>query len=48
MTLTEPSVYVPSVGVAPVEPAWKGFDSSDLHRRPPTLMIPIEIFRSIP
>jgi len=27
MTLTEPSVYVPSAGVAPVEPAWKGFDS---------------------
>src|SRR6267378_3122610 len=27
MTLTEPSVYVPSAGVAPVEPAWKGFNS---------------------
>jgi predicted pyridoxine 5'-phosphate oxidase superfamily flavin-nucleotide-binding protein len=27
MTLTEPSVYVPSAGVAPVEPARKGFDS---------------------
>ena len=27
MTLTAPSVYVPSVGVAPVEPEWKGFDS---------------------
>ena len=27
MTLTAPSVYVPSVGMAPVEPEWKGFDS---------------------
>ena len=27
MTLTEPSVYVPHAGVAPVEPAWKGFDA---------------------
>ena len=27
MTLTEPSVYVPTAGVAPVEPAWKGFDA---------------------
>jgi len=27
MTLTAPSVYVPSVGVARVEPEWKGFDS---------------------
>ena len=27
MTLTEPSVYVPHPGVAPVEPAWKGFDA---------------------
>jgi uncharacterized protein len=27
MMLTEPSVYVPSAGVAPLEPAWKGFDS---------------------
>ena len=27
MTLTEPSVYIPHAGVAPVEPAWKGFDA---------------------
>ena len=27
MTLTEPSIYVPHAGVAPVEPAWKGFDA---------------------
>ncbi len=27
MTLTAPSVYVPSAGVAPLEPAWKGFES---------------------
>jgi len=27
MTLAEPSIYVPRAGVAPVEPAWKGFDS---------------------
>ena len=27
MTLAEPSVYVPTAGVAPVEPAWKGFDA---------------------
>jgi predicted pyridoxine 5'-phosphate oxidase superfamily flavin-nucleotide-binding protein len=27
MTLTEPSLYVPHPGVAPVEPAWKGFDA---------------------
>ena len=27
MTLTEPSMYVPHAGVAPVEPAWKGFDA---------------------
>jgi predicted pyridoxine 5'-phosphate oxidase superfamily flavin-nucleotide-binding protein len=27
MTLTEPSRYVPHAGVAPVEPAWKGFDA---------------------
>src|SRR5438477_9377928 len=27
MTLTAPSVYVPIVGVAPVEPEWKGCDS---------------------
>ena len=27
LTLTEPSIYVPRPGVAPVEPAWKGFDA---------------------
>lgn len=27
LTLTEPSVYVPRAGVAPVEPAWKGYDA---------------------
>src|SRR5260370_41585336 len=27
MILTEPSIYVPHAGVAPVEPAWKGFDA---------------------
>ena len=27
MTLTEPSVYVPHAGTAPVGPAWKGFDA---------------------
>ena len=27
LTLTEPSVYIPVADVAPVEPAWKGFDS---------------------
>jgi len=27
MTLAERSIYVPRAGVAPVEPAWKGFDS---------------------
>src|SRR5260370_22806614 len=27
MTLTEPSLYVPHAGVAPVEPACKGFDA---------------------
>jgi predicted pyridoxine 5'-phosphate oxidase superfamily flavin-nucleotide-binding protein len=26
LTMTEPSVYVPQPDVAPVEPAWKGFD----------------------
>jgi hypothetical protein len=27
LTLAEPSIYVPHTGVAPVEPAWKGFDA---------------------
>jgi predicted pyridoxine 5'-phosphate oxidase superfamily flavin-nucleotide-binding protein len=27
LTLGDPSVYVPHAGVAPVEPAWKGFDA---------------------
>ena len=27
MTLTDPSIYVPQADVAPVEPAWKGFDA---------------------
>src|SRR5882757_1066074 len=27
LTLAEPSVYVPHAGVAPVEPAWKGYDA---------------------
>lgn len=27
LTLAEPSVYVPQEDVAPVEPAWKGFDA---------------------
>jgi predicted pyridoxine 5'-phosphate oxidase superfamily flavin-nucleotide-binding protein len=27
LTLTEPSVYTPQKGVAPVEPAWKSFDA---------------------
>jgi uncharacterized protein len=27
MTLTDPSIYVPKAGAAPVEPAWKGFDA---------------------
>ena len=26
LTLTEPSIYIPSAGVMPVEPAWKGFE----------------------
>ena len=27
MTLTDPSIYIPQADVAPVEPAWKGFDA---------------------
>jgi predicted pyridoxine 5'-phosphate oxidase superfamily flavin-nucleotide-binding protein len=27
LTLAEPSIYVPHTGVAPVEPAWKGYDA---------------------
>jgi predicted pyridoxine 5'-phosphate oxidase superfamily flavin-nucleotide-binding protein len=27
LTLTEPSIYIPHAGVAPVEPAWKGFEA---------------------
>ena len=27
LTLAEPSVYLPQANVAPVEPAWKGFDA---------------------
>jgi predicted pyridoxine 5'-phosphate oxidase superfamily flavin-nucleotide-binding protein len=27
LTLADPSIYVPKVGAAPVEPAWKGYDA---------------------
>ena len=27
LTLADPSVYVPRAGIAPVEPAWKGYDA---------------------
>ena len=27
LTLTDPSIYVPKAGGAPVEPAWKGYDA---------------------
>ena len=27
LALTEPSIYVPHAGAAPVEPAWKGYDA---------------------
>jgi hypothetical protein len=27
LSLTEPSIYTPQKGAAPVEPAWKGFDA---------------------
>jgi hypothetical protein len=36
MQLVEPSIYTPRAGYEPPEPAWKGFDSFNVHPRQPT------------